>query len=380
MGNQEKNLPVNWIDGMKVNKNHFISTDHAVAGKLQAVNASFITPFNYGLLSRKWGGEAPVKIISDIDGQGYIHVKVMNCSAITRDGSGIEIEEAAFLDEELSAAMPQIRMAQEAVSEKEYLVCLTVNLFERVPYGKPDPEETPPRLPFVLPGYHLSLHRPEEKNSILTGNSFIIGRLVFIDGKPELDDNYIPACRALDSHPKLVDYHAQLLKVLGQMEIDVVNILQGIKNKKQGTPIAGTVAEVSNAVLQFLGVHLVEFRKIARYQPPVYIFEQMAALARIIHNTINTQSAADREELFNYIQDWSGLKQGEFEALLLNAVEYAYDHDDINHSIEELAPFVNVISKLFNTLSNLDFIGKRKDRQIFVKEQKQKPGNSFLVD
>ena len=84
--------------------------------------------------------------------------------------------------------------------------------------------------------------------------------------------------------------------------------------------------------------------------------------------------------MLNYIQDWSNLKQGEFEEMLVRAIEYKYDHDDISKSINGLAPFVNSISKVFNTLSNLDFIGKKKDRQIFVKEQKEKPGNSFLVD
>jgi hypothetical protein len=167
---------------------------------------------------------------------------------------------------------------------------------------------------------------------------------------------------------------------MGQIEIDIVDILHGIKDKKQGTNIAGTVADVANSILSFISVHMVEFRRIAKYNSPVYIFEQMATLARTINNAINKQSSADREEFLNYIQDWSTLKQGAFEELLINAIEYKYDHDDINKSIETMAPFVNAISKVFNVLSNLDFIGKKKDRHIFVKEQKSKPGNSFLVD
>ena len=106
----------------------------------------------------------------------------------------------------------------------------------------------------------------------------------------------------------------------------------------------------------------------------------MAAMARTITNSISKQSSADREELFNYILDWSSLKQGEFKDLLMKTVEYKYDHDDINESISGMAPFVNSVSKIFNTLSNLDFIGKKKDVHIFVKEHKEKPGSSFLVD
>ncbi|MBW6534106.1 MAG: hypothetical protein K0B11_03805 [Mariniphaga sp.] len=304
----------------------------------------------------------------------------MNCLAITRDGSRIEINETNYSENEFSAPMTQVKVNQENSINREYFICLAVNLFERVPYGIPEPDETPPRLPYVLPGYHLSLHPPDEKKSILTGNSLIIGKLKFIDNKPEIDENYIPACQSIYSHPKLVEYHTQLIKILGQIEIDIVDILHNIKNKKQGTRIAETVAEISNAVLGFIGVHMVEFRKITKYKPPIFIFEQMAALARTINNAINIHLSADKEEFYNYIQDWSNLKQGEFERLLLNTVDFNYDHDDINNSINELAPFVNTISKVFNILSNLDFIGKKKDRQIFVKEQKEKPGNSFLVD
>ena len=374
------NLPVNWMDGMKVNKEHFIATDNHVTRQVKSIYSSFMNPYNYGLLRLNEGNPNPVKIHIAIDNQGFIHIKVMNCLAITQDGSRIEIIDLNYQGNELMAAMPRVKLNNDETRRQDCYLCLAVDLFERVPFGVPNPGETPPRLPAILPGYHLTVHQPEEKKSIQAPNSLIIGKLVWIDNKPEIDENYIPPCQAISSHPKLVEYHSQLTKIFGQIEIDVVDILNSIKNKKQGTSIAETVAEVSNAILYFIGVHMVEFRKMAQYYPPVFIFEQLSAFARIINNAINIQTPADREEFYNYIQDWSNLKQGEFEKLLGSAIEYEYDHNDINNSISKMAPFVNAISKVFNTLSNLDFIGKKKDRQIFVKEQKEKPGNSFLVD
>lgn len=380
MDNKKVNLPVNWIDGMKVNKDHFISTDNNFIAQTKNIYSSFLNPFNYGILLQSEEYKNPARINIDIDNQGCVHVKVLNCNAITRGGSRIEINETNFLESELSAFMPQLKLSQEKISNKDCFICLSVNLFERVPFGIPNPEELPPRLPSVMPGYHLSVHSLEEKSTIAGSNSLIIGKLIFIDDKPEIDESYIPACHVIYSHPKLAEYHKQLVKILGQIEIDVVDILRSIKTKKQVTNIAETVAEVSGSVLNFLGVHLVEFRRIAMYYPPVFIFEQIAALARTINNAINKQPSAEKEELYNYIQDWSNLKQGEFEKLLVDAIEYDYDHDDINKSIQKLAPFINDMSLIFHTLSNLDFIGKKKDRQIFVKEQKEKPSSSFLVD
>ncbi len=380
MDNKSIYHPVNWIDGMKVNKDHFISTDNNNSAQARNIYSSFLHPYNYGLLLQNKESKHPVNIHIDIDNQGFVHVKVVNCSAVTRGGSRIEISEEYYSGSDLSAAMPQAGFSREKTNGKEYLICLSANMFERVPFGIPARDELPPRLPHVIPGYHLSVHSPDEKETITGPDSLIIGRLIFVDDKPEIDESYIPACQAIYSHPKLAEYHTQLLRILGQIEIDVVDILRSIKTKKQVTSIAETVTELTNAMLYFLSVQLAEFRRIAVNYPPVYIFEQMAALARTINNTINKQPASEKEELYNYIQDWSNLKQGEFEKLLTNAIEFDYDHDDINSSIQKLAPFINNISQIFHTLSNLDFIGKKKDRQIFVKEQKEKPGNSFLVD
>jgi hypothetical protein len=380
MDNNRIDLPVNWIDGMKINKDHFIATDYSIIQQVRNAYLSFINPFNYGLLLQRGVTTAPISIVVDIDGQNYIHVKVLNCRAVTRGGGRIEIRNNYFTENDLSEAMPQTSINANNSTSQSYYIALAVNPFERVPFGVPSPDENPPRLPNVLPRYSLSVHSEEEKDTVKNENALIVGKLHFVDNKPEIDESYIPPCQTIFSHPKLVEYHAQLVKVMGQIEIDIVDILHGIKDKKQGTNIAGTVGDVASSVLNFVSVHMVEFRRIAKYNAPVYIFEQMATLARTINNAINKQSSADREEFLNYIQDWSTLKQGAFEELLISAIEYKYDHDDINKSIETMAPFVNAISKVFNVLSNLDFIGKKKDRHIFVKEQKAKPGNSFLVD
>ena len=46
-----------------------------------------------------------------------------------------------------------------------------------------------------------------------------------------------------------------------------------------------------------------------------------------------------------------------------------YDNNDVNINIQKMAVFVRVVGKLFDSLSNLEFIGKRKETGIFVKEE-----------
>lgn len=373
-------LPVNWVDGMKINKEHFILSDQNIIRSLKNVQSQFLNAYNYGLVLPETDGQYSLKLSTDLDNQGFVHVKVIRCHALTRDGSGIDIDSGYFTGEEYSASLPQAKIEPGGDPGGAYYISLTVNIFSRNPFGTADPDETPPRLPFVMPGYRLTLHPASDKKSIRSENSLIVGKLVFLDRKPELDESYIPPCQSMYCHPKLAEYHAQLLKIFGQLEVDLVDILQGIKEKKQSTSIAGSVAEVAQALLIFTGSNLSGLRRSARFFPPVYIFEQISAIARLINNAINIQSRADREELLNYVADWSNLRQGEFEDLIKQAVEIEYDHDDINQVIVKTEPFLRGLSKIFNTLSNLEFIGKKKDRQIFVKEQTEKPAKSFLVD
>jgi len=379
MDSQITNLPVNWVDGMKINKSHFIATDRYIAGAVKDAGLLSLTPFNYGLLLQKPGNGSPVNVSVETDNQGFVHARVVKCQAITRGGLKIDIGNNYFSDESLAAGFPEIKF-DTAQPPRNLYVALSVNPLGRVPFGSPDPEENPPRLPYVIPEYRLSVHTSEEKNNAGNENVLFIAKIIFIDGKPEIDTSFIPACQAVYSHPSLADYHAQLLRFYAQLEIDLADILKGIREKKQNTTIAATVDEISDALLLHLSMFMSEFRRMAKYYPPVFIFESLATLARIIKNITDIQPAAEREEFINYIMDWTSLKQGEFETLIKQAADFEYDHDDIGDSIQKIEPFVRMVAKLFNTLSNLDFIGKKKDRHIFVKEQKEKPSSSFLVD
>jgi DNA-binding transcriptional regulator YhcF (GntR family) len=47
----------------------------------------------------------------------------------------------------------------------------------------------------------------------------------------------------------------------------------------------------------------------------------------------------------------------------------SFDQNDINKNIQKIVVFVKVTSRLFDTLSKLEFIGKRRESGIFVKEE-----------
>ena len=373
-------MPVNWADGMKVNKDHFIATDRNTIQALQRSQSRLLNPYNYGLALPVSGRENSFQISFDIDNQGFVYVKIIRCHAVTRDGTSIDIDRDYYTEDELSATLPSLKFDSQAGSENAFYILLAVNPYGRQPAGLADPDESPPRLPYAIPEYRLTIHPASQKSSINSESTLILGKIVNVDRKPEMDETYIPPCQTIYSHPKLAEYYSWFMKIFGQLEIDLADILQSINEKKQSTTIAGSVAEMSRALLWYAGSVLTSGRKSLRFEAPVALFEHISSIARLIQNAINTTSRADREELLNYITDWSNLRQGEFEELIRQSVDLEYDHEDINLVMQKTDPFLRSVSKVFNTLSNLEFIGKKKDRQIFVKEQVDKPSKSFLVD
>lgn len=62
--------------------------------------------------------------------------------------------------------------------------------------------------------------------------------------------------------------------------------------------------------------------------------------------------------------------------MLSGLANLRYEHNDINSNILPVIRFAKVTGKLFESLSNLEFIGKRKESGIFVKEEQNPNQNA----
>jgi predicted component of type VI protein secretion system len=56
-----RRMAVNWVDGMKISRQHFIDTDHYHTDQVRRAGAALLTPMNYGLLLPKDGND-PLEI------------------------------------------------------------------------------------------------------------------------------------------------------------------------------------------------------------------------------------------------------------------------------------------------------------------------------
>jgi hypothetical protein len=83
--------------------------------------------------------------------------------------------------------------------------------------------------------------------------------------------------------------------------------------------------------------------------------------------------------LINYCIEWCDVKQGELEGAITSLANHPYNHLNINESVEKVAAFTKLITHLFAHLARLEYIGKRKDTGIFVKEQIIQKDNGLFV-
>jgi hypothetical protein len=371
-------LQVNWVDGMKINKNHFISQEHSISDRISDIAQIGINQYNYGLLPSGGDPETPVKIVIYLDNQHTLRVKVFECNAITPGGGRIRISESVDLAG-FTLPLPETIYEVTQIQQEDLFVALSVNAFKQIPVGILDPSEEPPRHPFTVPECKVHLIPESQLGKKESGLSFVlIGKVRITELGTELVKDFIPPCTSILSHPKLVNFHTEFDKFLSQLEVDIVTIKKKIREKEQTNSLAVSLELLADPLLCFLSTNILGFRWNIPVQPPLLMCEQIAQVARIIKNALDANSGKAKEELLNYFTEWCTLNQGDFETILFRTVNFEYQHSNMYKTLATMMQFAEVISSLFSKLSTLEYIGKKKETSIFVKEQTVK--KSFLAD
>ena len=378
--------PVNWADGMKINKSHFIASQHAMIDSVRDTEQHLLTPFSYGLIASD--DAYPIDISITIDNQNFVKVKLLRCNAISIGGARIHIEKELIEKGFVQTAITQQISTQES---SIFWISVSVNLFDRTPYGIPDTAESPTRIHFTLPSYQLHITADNQIKQVLSNpNHFIVGKVLLNGSQSSVDEEYIPACTKVSAHADLLSFHAEVDSFLGKLELKSSLIVQKILKKNQQNELSELVMFLCDRMVLTLGQTITHFRWITPEQSPVQMIAYTVGLARIIKNTIDLRIGSGKEELLNYLAEWCDVNQGELETLLTSIANMQYTHHDINQNLIKIIKFVKVVGKLFDTLSNLEFIGKKKESNIFVKEEqmntqaddinKPKPKRRFFAD
>jgi hypothetical protein len=366
-------LPVNWVDGMKINKSHFIAQDNALTHQLIRSIGAQLHPCNYGLLPTNWQGYKEMKLFVHIDNQEQVDVRLQSCRALTTGGFLVWIDTDTTLDGVvLQAPVPKQSLSpmDSRANESNVLIVLAANPWRRVACGNADPDESPVRLPYSMPSYELQLlpSCQSAKNDIGPYH-LVIGRLKYQSGKAFWDEEYIPPCCSVSGHSQLLDAQANIHQFFGQMESWSVQIIQRIMQKKQQNDLALIVQKWCEQVCVYTATTIPGARLLDNLLPPIHLVNTVAGFARLSKNVLDFFNGSGKEEFINYCTEWCDSSQAELEESITTLANHNYDHLDIQDSLQKIRVFTKRVTTLFKNLSHLEYIGKKKDMGIFIKAQ-----------
>jgi hypothetical protein len=362
MRDRLKHYFVNWVDGMKINKNNFIDQTNAHKDVMHDIAALHLTPHRYGILPPSMAGENTFSVKVSLDNQNTLRVVVEACQAITPGGVRIALPAFSSLAPTDADLMPATLFPFPSTNgELDWWIVLIIHPFETVPAGSPDLSENPPRSPSLLPTYTIQVVGTQQyKQFAYYPYALTIGK-VFVKGdKIDLVNYYIPPCLSVSAHPELVSLLNQFDASLASLERHCSEIVQKIFKQNEPNAIAEAVMFVCDRIILYLGQALTAAHWTLLYDSPAALFFSMASLARVIRNTIDLRIGSGKEELMNYLSDWCEIKQGVLETMLNSIANMTYEHNDVNKNISEAAVFVKKMDELFDKLSKLEFIGKPK--------------------
>jgi hypothetical protein len=339
--------PVNWVDGMKIARRHFTETDQFVLDHLRDAVALGLRADRYGLLPtpNELGSPAAFELLLSVDAQNEIQARLTQCRAVTAGGARIEITaSSAPLTIRTSLGRLLAAFGLAATDGLRFSVVLTVNPFERVPTGPPDPAELPPRHPCTRPDYQLGIV-PAAQLASQTSATFalVVGELLYADGALRPVAQYIPPSLALASHPALrADKHS---------------------------PLADLVRELAEHTALALAQQLTTLRLLAPQQSPSYLLDALLRVAKQIKTSLDMLTEAEREELLKYCEQWSETPPATLLTALQTAVTLTYDHHRVHEHLQQQQQLWQLLGVIFRQLSQLEYIGKNREGwQTFINE------------
>lgn len=378
--------PVNWIDGMKISKQHFMQTENALQDHFRDAVAININNHNYGLLSPAPDMSGSLEVEVQIDPQNIIHVVLKTCRAIAPNGARIEILKGNKAYNYSAKRLSASHAHDTGKTSQTYAIVVQVNPYLRVPSGEPDASEQPARHPFSVPDVSVSI-LPEEQLQPTEGNYIILAKIKNEKGEWSKDDQYIPACVAVQNYKKLHEQYAALGGQFEELVASCTQIIQKVKGEKQKTSLSLNIQYVSEQLMSFVVDKVIRYRWTYAQESPLHTVEIFVSLTYCLKSAFDCLTERDREEMFTYFQQWSLLKPVEFEMLIQDILAVEYDHNDTAASLSSVRRLMEVMVLLFGKLSKLKFIGEQHDTGIVLgetiepkKQEKKAGGWSFLAD
>jgi hypothetical protein len=363
--------PVNWVDGMKISKDHFINTNEYIEALSSYVAGSLMEPFRYGLIyhSACLDGDGRVQnqdLVINI-GEDSISLYVNRLFAISFGGNFVQISPEMEITRNIETEKIAAYLTER--KSKDFYIVLRIDMENYIPFGVPSPIENSARLPFISPQFTLFLVPASEvSNSFFQSNLLPIGKIVYNGSKFTIDKEYIMPCSVAIANDTIKQIVQRALAELDGTFKNLWTIIEITNNKNSQNELAESLRRVCIRLIMSTQPDYRTLRNFILLSTPFRSFQLLHRFGSICDYSIRSLSPKDREELLNYLSEWSDLKQSDIVNTLASFNDYDYHHYDPRGSLEGIFKQYRVLSTIFATLAQLEFIGKKRGQNIFIKE------------
>lgn len=355
----------NWIDGMKISRQHFINSENALIDELRDSRASSGAVYNYGLLGPEPNEKSSLECNVSFSQSRRYKISLTLCRAVTSGGCRIEI---------IPGTHPELVSDNDTYSEagaydnkvgsaSSFLAIVSVDPFNRNAFGSPDAEEYPPRNPNASATCKLSLVQEETLNTSDMGAFHLpVARFRVKNDELVKDQNYIPPVAVISAHPGTKQIYNITGERFNKIQEFSTEIAQKVVATAQNTPLAQNVKKVCEANIWHVSSEFFLFRTAYHKQSPVYLANSIVKLANAVYVTINLLSEREKEEMLQYFSYWNEVTPGKFEELLTTVIDADYDHNNLYDFFQPLVNFLKVWSDLLEKLKDLKLIGQKNEK------------------
>lgn len=366
-----EHLPINWVNGQKINNTHFFETYYNVVEMLRQNREEGLTSYNYGFGERSEKEESSIDL--DIKGETAetLAIELKGCNAVTRNGYPILFSKELYGDFTPKCTLRDIDI--DLSTRQVVCILISVNPYKMLPVGEPDPETTPLHHPYVLP--EVTLHLVLEQNlnkTFLEGNSIVAGKVVIDGGSFSEDTEYIPPIQRINCSERALHALENMTSTLERIHTNALKVYAKNISNPHRSMLADNTFALCDVVKNFYSQHCFELKNIVREQSPVYTVGLANALANLLLTSLRSLPEKDFETLLQYFDEWTNIKPSDFMQRTSDIAHLQYNHLELNKLFKSIASFLSVIDTLFHKLSELEYVGLIKENIIISEDNSGK--------
>lgn len=365
---------INWTDGVKITQEHFLESYYNTVHSTQDYTATRLNSYNYGVIGSRAGNVKSLELETHIHTNERLVLKLQACNGITANGARIH-----FLPDMYGGEMPTASVDSGNIdtnSTVDFVVVVTVNPFDLVPVGEPDPEVIPLHHPYALPKISMSIVQKDQLNDKFLNSYFlIVGHVQWKNGVFNIDESFIPPVTKIMYNDELLVFYNRICQVLTELKSNSILINSKNRTKYQNNRLARNTYALCSKVLDFIGQYQFEFNQLGQEEPPVFIATKISVLANYLSNELALMEKSEKEEVLQYYYEWIDIKPSLFESTMGEVMQMKYNHLDIASMISKVDYFIAVMSRLWKKLGQLEYVGQRKEN-IVISEDRQESGSA----